>query len=1053
MRKIELNEDNFLKTEGKNQILVLGSKMVMERNYIDNKVKPKIRQDITEPVEDFWGTLELADEDEMGWSGTLKASRRGNHKSLGVTKEEIDRIKECFPHLKVDSHSVTERFLSFEKVNFTLPARFTLEKMPSLILTLMLSREEGALVFYQSRRDFSDEKDGPLVEYILPEATEENETNKRDRLSYHINIIPQKKLKEVDGSPGLYEWTKKKDSKPFIVKILTFRRSIRERRTDQEFHKESSREIIERAERELALADWTDAIAKEHKILVFNRKKNDFEEAKSTKIPLDGSKKTLLLIHGTFASTKNSFGKLYGKDSKKEKDNKHRKWLQSLMDKEKNPRAYDQILAFDHPTLFDGAEENINRMLILLEELNLKKFTQKVDLIGTSQGGLLVQYLANLKDNEQLRVGKAALIASANGVQYLTTGQHVSQFLDALKYIFKLTNRKGAALITSLAQHSAEFLLKQPGLKIMTPGDEKLTQIIHVPPAHRDTLYLPLIDDYDDSIIKEKSDWSKLKKRLATLGAHFIDGFTGRILGKENDWVVGTANQYLVPQKNCAIEGYHPGQYRDRMIPALHGSCIYTEQAQKSLTDFFFGNAKASLRRERENRLYFDAHCHILGRNVLSARIIMLALQDILSYKKAEKKGRSLSSKSKRLKMLKKRLELINNFFKYALMNRDSWDMLRDLEKEYHNLDGTPRRYIPLMFDLEMTFRNHYKEDDTKEFLSKVEKDFKDNLNRFITKNLKTSDKKNGKKREQFRLMKQGLRLLEEESSQLTENIQCGYQKQIEELHDLKFHYGENMFPFLAVDPRRKDMGKIIEKEVGPKKTFRGIKLYTPNGYSPTDPHLFDKNRSFVGGTCLYAYCQKNQIPIIAHCSHKGFATLVNDVEVWGDICPYDKINPSVQTEKYKEPTQITFKYNIRKGYYGEGVKERAHTLNHPALWRLVLHEYKTLKICLAHFGGESIDWQDEIADLMRKHPQVYTDLSCAVKREQLKAIRDKYYAGSEDITSRIMYGSDYFLNLLFVGKFKDYYGNFTDSGLFTEEQIEDMSIHIPKRFLGLEEV
>ena len=246
-------------------------------------------------------------------------------------------------------------------------------------------------------------------------------------------------------------------------------------------------------------------------------------------------------------------------------------------------------------------------------------------------------------------------------------------------------------------------------------------------------------------------------------------------------------------------------------------------------------------------------------------------------------------------------------------------------------------------------------------------------------------------------------------------------------------------------------MGKLIKENVGKENAFRGIKLYPPNGYSPTDPHLFEKGNDFVEGQCLYEYCLNKNIPIMVHCSFEGFSTFVMNLEVWGDVYLNDKPTGEYILTTYNQPEEITFESNIFKGGFKKSVRERAHVLNHPCIWKKVLEEFPDLKICLAHFGGESDEWRNRIADLMREYSHVYTDLSCTVDKKVLEKIRDQYFSPSapDPINDRIMYGSDYVLNMLSVKSFGDYYNHFYKASLFTGQQRENMMLHVPERFLS----
>lgn len=98
------------------------------------------------------------------------------------------------------------------------------------------------------------------------------------------------------------------------------------------------------------------------------------------------------------------------------------------------------------------------------------------------------------------------------------------------------------------------------------------------------------------------------------------------------------------------------------------------------------------------------------------------------------------------------------------------------------------------------------------------------------------------------------------------------------------------VYPFLSADPRQPNILQIVKDNVGANKTFIGVKLYAPTGYSPTDPLLYSTGDTYSDKEdCLYNYCMKNDIPITAHCSDSGFATFNNTAKVKGYIYTADK--------------------------------------------------------------------------------------------------------------------------------------------------------------------
>ena len=247
-----------------------------------------------------------------------------------------------------------------------------------------------------------------------------------------------------------------------------------------------------------------------------------------------------------------------------------------------------------------------------------------------------------------------------------------------------------------------------------------------------------------------------------------------------------------------------------------------------------------------------------------------------------------------------------------------------------------------------------------------------------------------------------------------------GWSEQLRQIEELKNHpdYKDMVFPFLAIDPRRPGIAEYAKANVGKGKIFAGIKLYCPNGYSPTDPLLFGNDGERDG---LYAWCEDNGIPVTAHNSDGGFATLSGSVVVNGTIQVNGKLH-ELKNELLKFSKKITDK---------DAIYERARTLNHPLIWRKVAEKYPKLLLNLAHFGGgrqleAAMDfpdnkglWSNQIIELIKdERYNVYTDVSCFYEFNAIdKLINSAVYP---KIRKRILYGSDYTLLLLFEDNFDE---------------------------------
>lgn len=295
------------------------------------------------------------------------------------------------------------------------------------------------------------------------------------------------------------------------------------------------------------------------------------------------------------------------------------------------------------------------------------------------------------------------------------------------------------------------------------------------------------------------------------------------------------------------------------------------------------------------------------------------------------------------------------------------------------------------------------------------------------------------------------------------------YSGQALQLIKVSKRYKNRVFPFLSVDPRRPGILNFVKEYVGPDKPFHGIKLYAPTGFSPTDPVLFGGD---ADDDSLYRYCVDNGIPITAHCSPGGFGSFANAVHVKGHIqvregvaiTVTDGIQGNINSDGICEVDgTVNFSTSIESSGMDAMVAERSRTLNHPEIWRMVLERFPDLYLNLAHFGGQEdaclyaqnnngaipdyTPWTQRIAELMLEYPNVYTDLACYSDSEAVQLFKDQVYDEIliEEVKSKIMYGSDYNILMLFEASLADYVSDF--KRIFGED-FDKLSIDNPNRFL-----
>jgi len=294
------------------------------------------------------------------------------------------------------------------------------------------------------------------------------------------------------------------------------------------------------------------------------------------------------------------------------------------------------------------------------------------------------------------------------------------------------------------------------------------------------------------------------------------------------------------------------------------------------------------------------------------------------------------------------------------------------------------------------------------------------------------------------------------------------YYGQARQLIEVSTSYKNQIFPFLSVDPRRPDILEFVKTHVGLDKPFHGIKLYAPTGFSPTDPVLFGID---ANDDSLYRYCVDNSIPITAHCSPGGFGSFANAVHVKGHIQVGEGVaitvvgdQGNINSDGIREVDgMVNFSTSIESSGLDAMVAERSRTLNHPEIWRIVLDRFPDLYLNLAHFGGQEdaclyaqnnngvipdyTPWTQRIAELMLEYPNVYTDLACYSDSEAVQLFKDQVYDEKLDdvVKSKIMYGSDYNILMLFEASLADYVSDF--KRIFGED-FDKLSIDNPNRFL-----
>jgi predicted TIM-barrel fold metal-dependent hydrolase len=193
---------------------------------------------------------------------------------------------------------------------------------------------------------------------------------------------------------------------------------------------------------------------------------------------------------------------------------------------------------------------------------------------------------------------------------------------------------------------------------------------------------------------------------------------------------------------------------------------------------------------------------------------------------------------------------------------------------------------------------------------------------------------------------------------------------------------------------------------------FAGIKLYPPLGFDPWPDDPAEREKVEI----LYSFAESKGIPITTHCDDQGYR-----------IIPL----------------------------------EESLLFTAPARYKPALEKYPNLVLNFAHFGKRYIrmiggraqeDWRAQIVDLVLAYPHVYTDFSFTAGEPsfygELANLLDSLSRDeAEKLSHRILFGSDFMVNLFKVRSYRDYYELFSQSGLAEEMKLRFCSEN-PRVFL-----
>jgi hypothetical protein len=201
--------------------------------------------------------------------------------------------------------------------------------------------------------------------------------------------------------------------------------------------------------------------------------------------------------------------------------------------------------------------------------------------------------------------------------------------------------------------------------------------------------------------------------------------------------------------------------------------------------------------------------------------------------------------------------------------------------------------------------------------------------------------------------------------------------------------------------------GNIDDPAVNYNYFFAGIKVYPALGFDPWPDDRIEKKKVKY----LYRFCVQKNIPITSHGSLGGF-----------------QIIDKKTSEKYT--------FHRWKDVIGE-------------------NEFSGLKINIAHFGAFHYKWAKKVFHLMKFGNNVYTDFSCNCNKEndykKLRKLINKLCKSEkkdkDSICRKILFGTDFMINLLWSDSYKDYLKFFVKTDTFDSRK-NKFCHENPQRFL-----
>lgn len=265
-------------------------------------------------------------------------------------------------------------------------------------------------------------------------------------------------------------------------------------------------------------------------------------DPKAVQLPTDRRARVLLLVHGTFSSTRGGFGSFIGTDI-----GKH------LI--ERAVADYDAVLGFDHRTLSEDPLENAEQLLTALRALPADAGVD-VDVVTHSRGALVARSLVEhvMESDDRLTIGKVVMVAGPNAGTLLASPKNWKTLVDLYTNLAVAVCRvigiaaPPAATVTTILRESLQALAilvkaivaeaadeqRVAGLGAMVPDGTFIADINRsAAPGHPITAaYYTVSSDFEVTGLSGPQELPDKLKRLVA------DGFVDQLMGEANDLVV-----------------------------------------------------------------------------------------------------------------------------------------------------------------------------------------------------------------------------------------------------------------------------------------------------------------------------------------------------------------------------------------------------------------------------------------------------------------------------------------------------------------------------------